>query len=139
MSLVLLPHPHVLPSGFGQWIAQRFGREPMLVVAADREELERQFREAGIPLTGFGTIAQLAASLQQNGAGSRMGTALWFYSGESAADQQAASALAASADSIVLIPEPGADVALRRPQLVQAFGKAGLWPDYGCDLSGIGV
>ena len=139
MSLVLPPHPHVLPSGFGQLIAQKFGRDPMLVVTADREELERQFREVGIPLTAFGSIAQLAASVPQNGTGARVGTALWFYSSESAADEQAIKALAASADGVVLIPEPGADIALRRPQLVQAFGRAGLWPDYGCDLSGIGV
>ena len=45
--------------------------------------------------------------------------------------------LSRCADEIVLIPGAGVDVAERRPQLVEKFGRFRLLPDYECDLGEI--
>src|SRR5213596_2405603 len=39
-----------------------------------------------------------------------------------------------SADAVILMPGPGTDAAMRRPQLVACFGRFGFVPDYECDL-----
>ena len=46
-------------------------------------------------------------------------------------------ALRTAAESVLLVPEPGADAALRRPELVSQFAEAGLLPDYDCDLGAL--
>jgi len=62
-------------------------------------------------------------------------TAVWFYSSGENNDDRIAEALSRYADNILLLPGPGAEVAKRRPQLVQCFGRFGLMPDYECDLT----
>jgi GT2 family glycosyltransferase len=131
------PPPHSLPSGFGQLVAQKFGRDPVIAVTADGEEFERQLREAGIVTTTFASAAELI-SMSPNGGQSQVALAFWFYPPNAPADGQAVRALTAAADRIVLLPEPGVDVSTVRPLLVAAFAEHGLVPDYGLDLSGAG-
>ncbi len=129
--------PHTLPSGFGQLIAQKFGRVPVIAVTLEREELERQFREAGIPVTTFKSVAEMPGAAH-NGSDAETSVAIWFYSSDGAGDERAVAILAAAANRIVLVPESGVDVSVRRPRLVAAFAEAGLLPDYESDLTAAG-
>ena len=81
--------------------------------------------------------AELAAKLSQDAAATRFEIALWFYSSEKSDDDRMVEELSRCADEIVLIPGAGVDVAERRPQLVEKFGRFRLLPDYECDLGEI--
>ncbi|HEX8281001.1 MAG TPA: glycosyltransferase, partial [Chthoniobacterales bacterium] len=59
----------------------------------------------------------------------------WIYPKASSDDASAIAELARVADIIVLLPGRGAEVAKRRPRLVEAFGKHGFAPDYECDVT----
>jgi GT2 family glycosyltransferase len=137
MSSVLRPRSHSLPPGFARLVAQKFGPGPFLVVGAERDELERQFGAAEALATVAGSIAELAPALLQNGSGARADLAIWFYPRDSAGDEHAVQALAAAAENILLVPEPGVETAVRRPELVRRFAEAGLLPDYDCDLGAL--
>jgi GT2 family glycosyltransferase len=134
MSGVLLPRSHFLPTGFAQWIAQKFGPGPFLVVGADREELKRQFDAAHVEAVIVRSVSELPEASSANGVAARLELAIWFYTRENAADQLAAEALAAAAENVLLVPEPGVETAVRRPELVRCFSAVGLLPDYECDL-----
>jgi len=47
--------------------------------------------------------------------------AIWFYPSGRKDDDRVAEALSGCADTIVLMPGPGADASKRRPQLVECF------------------
>ena len=137
-NVAVLPSlPHSLPSGFGHLIAQKFGRVPVIVVTPEREVVERQFREAGISVTTFKSVAEMPAAAG-NGSDSESSVAIWFYPADGAGDARAVAILAAAAETIVLVPQAGVDVSVRRPRLVAAFAEAGLLPDYESDLTGAG-
>jgi GT2 family glycosyltransferase len=131
---VLRPPSHSLPSGFAQFVARKFGRGPLLVIGPERDELARQFESAGVQATIFASIAELTATLSQNGSRPRTALAIWFYPPESGEDERAAEALASNAEDVLLVPEAGVEIANRRPHLVECFGRAGLFPDYDCNL-----
>lgn len=115
-------------------MARKFGRGPFLVIGSERNELERQFASAGAPTTIFASIAELTAAPLPNGSRPAADLAIWFYPPEQAEDEHAAEALAASAENVLLVPQPGVEIAKRRPHLVECFGRVGLRPDYDCDL-----
>ena len=129
--------PYSLPSGFGQLIAQKFGRVPVIAVTPEREDLERQLGEAGISVTTFKSIAEMPPAAH-NGSHAQNSVAIWFYPADGAGDARAVANLAAVANKIVLVPESGVDVSVRRPGLVALFAEAGLWPDYESDLHAAG-
>jgi GT2 family glycosyltransferase len=131
---VLRPPSHSLPSGFAQFIARKFGRGPLLLIGSEREELERQFEAAGVSATTFASMTDLTASLSENGTRPRADLAIWFYPPDKAGDEGAAETLADCAENVLLVPAPGVEIAHRRPHLVECFGRAGLRPDYDCDL-----
>jgi GT2 family glycosyltransferase len=133
--VAVLPSPlHSLPSGFAQFVARKFGRGPYLAIGPEREELDRQFQAAGVSATTFDSLEELNAALSQNGTRSRADMAIWFYPPEKTEDERAAEALAACAETVLLVPAAGVEIANRRPHLVECFGRAGLRPDYDCDL-----
>src|SRR2546421_11622770 len=107
MSGVLRPRSQSLSSGFAQLVVQRFGRGPFLVVGAERDELERQFRAAETTATGFVSVSDLPPAPSPNGVTARAGLAIWFYPRDNAADPRAAQPLAAPAEHDLLEPEPG--------------------------------
>ena len=125
------------PSGFGQLIAQKFGGDSVVVIASEQEELERQFRDAGLPVSVYGSAGELLEADKGKSAGGSV--AIWFYPGDENSDRQTIQTLAALAENIVLVPENGVDVAERRPRLVAGFAECGLLPDYGFDLSAVGA
>lgn len=132
---VLPPSSHSIPSGFAQAVARKFGRGPFLVVGAEHEELERQFESAKISATVLASVAELKSLRSGNGSWPGVDVAIWFYAPEAAEDENAVQALASCAREILLIPGAGARTADRRPILVDSFVRAGLLPDYDCDLS----
>ena len=133
MSSVLPPRSHSLPLGFAQLIAQRFGRGPIVTVGGNEEELDRQFRAAGIDASFFASVDDLPPAVAQNGEAS-LASVIWFYPRDDANDERAVEALTNAAETILLVPEPGSDSASRRPEMVRRFAGAGLLPDYDCDL-----
>jgi O-antigen biosynthesis protein len=134
MSGVLRPRSHSLPTGFAQWVAQKFGRGPFLVVAAQSDELEHQFRAAEVGATLVASARDLSAAPSANGIAAPVELAIWFYSRDSADDALTVQALAAAAENVLLVPDPGVETAVRRPELVRHFANVGLLPDYDCDL-----
>ncbi len=137
MSIVLRPRSHSLPSGFARLVVQKFGHGPFLVVGSERDELERQFGAAEATATVFASVSDLSPASSQNGVMARAGLAIWFYPRDSAGDACAVQALAAAAENILLVPEPGAQNEGRRPELVRHFTEVGLLPDYDCDLGAL--
>src|SRR4051812_47018782 len=133
MSSVLRPRSQSLPSGFAQLIARKFGRGPFVIVGSEHAELERQFAAADGSASIFSSMSDLAQGAAQNGS-SPASLAIWFYPRDNAGDERAATILAAAAESVLLVPEPGDESAARRPELVKCFAEAGFLPDYGCDL-----
>jgi GT2 family glycosyltransferase len=134
MSTVLRPRSHSLPSGFARLVAQKFGSGPFLVAGAEHEELERQFKAAEVTATVFASVDDFPPASSPNGVAARASLAIWFYSRDNAGDERAIAVLAAAAENVLIVPEPGVETAVRRPELVRRFGEVGLLPDYDCDL-----
>ena len=132
MSPVLRSLPHSLRSSFAQFVAGKFGSGPLLVIGPDRDELERQFEEAGVQATICSSPDELAAP--ENGSVPPVDLAVWFYPPERSQDDRAAEEIAKRAHDVLLISGEGAEIALRRPHLVECFRRFGLQPDYECDL-----
>ena len=128
------PRSHALPSGFGRLLVEKFGRARFLIIGGEREEVERQLGGAGAETAWFGSANELTAADPGSGDGPQNVIAIWFYPREKGADEAFARPLAGAARSILLIPEPGAEPSVRRPELVEQFAGLGLLPDYDCDL-----
>lgn len=128
------PRSHSLPSGAGRLLVEKFGRIRFLIVGGDRDEIALQLRGAGAETEWFESAAELTAARGPNHAGPGSDVAIWFYPPENATDETSARAVVDVAKSILLIPEPGAEPSVRRPELVRKFGDLGFLPDYGCDL-----
>ena len=126
---------HPIPSGFAQVVARKFGRGPFLVIGAEREELERHFESAKIGATVLASVAELPSLRSQNGSWPGVDLAIWFYPPEAGEDEVAVQALPSCAREILLLPGAGTQPAKRRPLLVDSFARAGMLPDYECDLS----
>ena len=134
----MLPSPFHCPGAdFARVISQKFERGRFLVVGADPAKLQGQFAEIGREAVVIESGAELAAKRSQEAAAIRFEIALWFYSSEKSDDDRMVEELSRCADEIVLIPGAGLDVAERRPQLVEKFGRFKLLPDYECDLGEI--
>ncbi|MDP9099637.1 MAG: glycosyltransferase family 2 protein [Verrucomicrobiota bacterium] len=115
-------------------MVEKFGHGPFLVIGRERDELERQFRAVEATASVFASVRDLPAASPQNGVTARAGLAIWFYPHENAGYAHAADVLAAAAENVLLVPEPGGQNGGRRPELVRHFAEAGLLPDYNCDL-----
>jgi len=125
---------HFLRSDFARLISRKFERGRFLVIGADPDKLRQQFAETGREAVVSESCADLAGKRRQEGAGAHFEIGVWFYPSEKRDDNHVAEELSHRADEIVLIPSAGADVAQRRPQLVESFRRFGLLPDYECDL-----
>jgi GT2 family glycosyltransferase len=126
-----------LPPGLARLVAQKFGPGPFLIAGAERDELERQFRAAETNATVFASVNDLPPAPAQNGVASRAPLAIWIYPRDNRGDARAAETLAAAAENVLLVPEPGVETAVRRPELVDRFAEVGLLPDYECDLGAL--
>jgi GT2 family glycosyltransferase len=131
---VLRPPPHSIRSDFARFVVQKFGTGPFLIIAPEAEELERQFHAAGTAVTVCSSAAMLEQLTLQNGAVPDAQLAVWFYPAESKEDERAAAEIAAHAREVLLVSGAGAEIAKRRPNLVQHFRRFGFQPDYEFDL-----
>jgi len=120
-------------SDFARAISQRFEHGRFLVVGGNSRELESQFAEAGREADVW-SPDELASKLTQDTGKARFKTGVWFYPSPKHEDDTVAEALSGCADTIVLVPGPGADPARRRPELVQRFTRFGFVPDHEYDL-----
>ncbi len=131
---VLRSPSHSLRSDFARFIAHKFGAGPFLVISPGREELERQFQDAGVKAMVVASVAELASAAPPNGSDPQVDLAIWFYPPDGKGDERAVEEIALRAREVLLISGDGAEVATRRPHLVKYFRRFGLLPDYECDL-----
>ena len=132
---VLQAVAHSLRSDFARVLAQKFGPARLLVISSACDELRHQFTHLGRPVIVCESAEDLVACLPRNGHTPAADVALWMYPKEDTDDEQSVAEIARAAVTVMLCPEPGADVSKRRPQLVERFQPFGLVPDYDCDLS----
>ncbi len=133
MSAVSSADHSSFDSDFARAISRRFEHGRFLVIGGNSRELESQFAEAGREADVW-PPDELASKLSQDTGKARFPTAVWFYSSAEHEDDTVAEALSGCADTIVLVPGPGADPARRRPELVQRFTRFGFVPNYEYDL-----
>jgi len=133
MSAVSSADHSSFDSDFARAISRRFEHGRFLVIGGNSRELESQFAEAGREANVW-SPDELASKLSQDTGKTRFQIAVWFYPSPEHEDDTVAEALSGCADTIVLVPGSGADLARRRPELVQRFTRFGFVPDYECDL-----
>jgi GT2 family glycosyltransferase len=126
---------HCLRSDFVPVICRKFKQGRFLVIGADPDKLGQQFAQAGREAAVSKSYADLAGKRRQGADVAHFEIAVWFYPSEKSYDDHVAEGLSRRADEIVLVPAAGAEVAERRPQLVESFRRFGLLPDYQSDLS----
>jgi GT2 family glycosyltransferase len=131
---VLRSPAHSIRSDFARFVAHKFGHGPFLVISPERAELERQFEEAGVKATVCGSVAELTSAVPQNGSSPPADLAIWFYPPDQSEDERAVEDIARRASEVLLVSGVGAEIANRRPHLVEGFRRVGLRPDYECDL-----
>src|SRR5205809_2370705 len=133
MSAVSSADHSSFDSDFARAISRKFEHGRFLVIGGNSRELESQFAEAGREADVW-SPDELASKLSQDTGKARFQIAVWFYPSPEHEDETVAEALSGCADTIVLVPGPGADPARRRPELVQRFTRFGFVPDYEYDL-----
>jgi O-antigen biosynthesis protein len=124
---------HPFDADFARAISRKFEHGRFLVIGANPENLESQFAEAEREADVW-SKDELASKLSQDTGKARFETAVWFYPSGRNDDDRVAKTLSGCAETIVLVPGPGADPASRRPELVQCFSHFEFMPDYECDL-----
>jgi O-antigen biosynthesis protein len=130
----VLPAAHSsFNSDFAHVITRKFDHGRFLIIGGDRQKLESQFAAAKREAEVW-AYDDLISKRSQGANKADFETAIWFYSSGQNDDGTVAEALSRFADAIMLVPGPGADPAMRRPQLVECFHRFGFVPDYECDL-----
>ena len=133
MSAVSSADHSYFDSDFARAISRRFEHGRFLIVGVNAQKLQCQFAEAEREADAW-SHDELASKLSHDTGKAQFEIAVWFYSSRENEDEITAKALSISADAVVLMPGPGTDAAMRRPQLVECFGRFGFVPDYECDL-----
>ena len=132
---MLQPVAQTLRSDFARVLAQKFGPARLLIVSSACDELKHQLSHLRRDAIVCEFASELSACLPQNGHTPVADLALWMYPKDGDEDDESVAQLARAAVNVMLCPEPGAEVAKRRPHLVAKFRPYGLVPDYDCDLS----
>ena len=137
MCAVSLSSFHSLRPDFAQIVSRIFECDRFLILRGGSEQLQQQFAALGREAI----VCESFAALKQQPPGEcserYFEIAIWFYSGEESVDDRTVEELSRCANELVLIPGTGANVARRRPRLVESFRRLGFLPDYICDLSEI--
>jgi O-antigen biosynthesis protein len=137
MCAVFRSSLHSFRPDFAQIVARMFERDRFVVVASGSEELRQQFAALGREAVVCESFGDLKQKLPRDCSEAYFQIAIWFYSGEERDDDRIVEELSRCTNEIVLIPGAGADVAKRRPQVVESFRRLGFLPDYTCDFSEI--
>ncbi|PYJ47795.1 MAG: hypothetical protein DME85_03365, partial [Verrucomicrobia bacterium] len=128
---------HSLRPDFAQIVSRMFKCDRFLIVGDGSEQLQEQFAALGREAIVCESFADLKQKLPRDCSEEYFQIAIWFYSGEERDDDRIAEELSRCTSEVVLIPGTGADVAKRRPQIVESFRRIGFLPDYTCDFSEI--
>ena len=128
---------HSLRPDFAQIVSRMFKCDRFLIVGDGSEQLQEQFAALGREAIVCESFADLKQKLPRDCREEYFQIAIWFYSGEERDDDRIAEELSRCTSEVVLIPGTGADVAKRRPQIVESFRRIGFLPDYTCDFSEI--
>src|SRR5205823_5664437 len=80
------------------------------------------------------SVAELTSVVPQNGSSLPADLVIWFYPPDKSQDERAVEDIAVRAREVLLVSGVGAEIANRRPHLVEGFRHFGLLPDYECDL-----
>jgi O-antigen biosynthesis protein len=131
------PFPSSFHPDFARAISRKFERDRFLIVGGISEQLQQQFTALGREAIVCESFADLKQRLPRDCSQTYFQIAIWFYSGEETDDDRVIEEVSRCASEIVLIPGAGADVARRRPKIVQSFRHLGVLPDYTCDFSEI--
>ncbi len=99
------------------------------------QAIERQLAQLEVEAIACSSAKELPALLPANGRRPVTSVAVWIYPKSENEDDAQVAEIARVADEIVLVPGAGAEVAERRPRLVERFRKFGLAPDYNSDLT----
>jgi O-antigen biosynthesis protein len=131
---VLRSSSNSVRSDFARFVAQKFGGGSFLVVAPEQAELKQQFEDVGVEATVCASATELSSAVPQNGSRPPADLAIWFYPPDQSNDERAVEDIAVRANEILLVSGTGAEIANRRPHLVEHFRRFGFLPDYECDL-----
>ena len=126
---------HALRSDFARVLAQKFPRTEMIIVGEGSSAIEGQVKQLALDAVAYDSAKQLPQRPLPNGQKPEMAVLIWIYPCSESEDAEQIGEIARMADEVVLLPGNGADVAKRRPQLVERFRELGFAPDYGRDLS----
>ena len=132
MSAVSSADHSCFDSDFGRAISRRFEHGRFLIVGANAQKLQRQLAEAEREVEAW-SHDELASNLSHDTGKARFETAIWFYSSGEDKDEITTKALLSFEGALVLMPGPGTDAAMRRPQLVACFGRFRFVSNYECD------
>src|SRR3954454_4102327 len=127
---VLPTRIHSLRADFARILTQKFGRTGLVVVGVERTELAPQLAHLEAEAIIAPSAKELSHLMPQNGDKPAAHVAVWLYPKSGGDDDASVSELARVADNIILVPSAGAEVAKRRPQLVESFRRLGLTPNY---------
>ena len=130
---------HPFRSDFARVLARIFGGRKLLLVGFGTGELQQKLLRFGLSATFCETTADIPALLPENGQGALVDTAVWIYPKNEERHEAQVAAIARVAPDVVLLPGVGAEVAKRRPKLVESFSQFGLAPDYESDLTELDV
>ncbi len=116
-------------------LTQKFGRAGLVIVGEGTQAIERQLARREVEAIVCPSAKELPALLPANGRKPVDVLAIWFYPKSESEDDAQVAEIARVADEILLVPGAGAEVAKRRPRLVERFRKFGFAPDYEFDLA----
>ncbi len=116
-------------------LTQKLGTRGLVVVGIARAEIEDQLQALGADVIVSPSAKELRDLLPQNGRTPRAEAAVWIYPKSGSDDNAQIAELAQMTNELVLLPSPGAELAKRRPHLVECFRELGFVPDYDFDLS----
>ena len=119
---------------------QKFGNTRWLIVGGEQGQIEQECVASGLIATFCPTARDLDGAIARKDHGQQFEHAVWFYPAIETNEtrDREIDVLARQANDILLVPNLGAEMPKRRPELVERFSRYGFSPDYDCDLGEFG-
>src|SRR4249919_3346461 len=128
--VVLRSTSHPVRPNFASFVTKKFGRGPILIVASEQPDVKQQFDALGVEAISCASVGELISMVPQNGTSPPAHLGIWFYPPDKSDDERAVEEIATRSREVLLISSLGAEIATRRPALVERFQRFGLVPDY---------
>ncbi|MGI8821135.1 MAG: glycosyltransferase [Chthoniobacterales bacterium] len=126
---------HSIRVDFARALQRTFGEARLVIVGEAHPLLARELAECGVGAGIYRSAAELVQAGPQNGWELLADVAVWIFPKSDSHDAEEIAGLARVTEEVVLLPAKGAEVASRRPQLVESFRALGFLPDYAADLT----